>query len=284
MIGSRKARSWLSLLLSGSALLAGCDMVVLRPSGYVAAQQGHLVVMSTLLMLLIIVPVIVLTLVFAWRYRASNTAARYTPDWDHSVQLELLIWAAPLLIIILLGALTWIGTHTLDPYRPLTRIDAVAAPSWRDRTFGRRSRRPRLEMAVHLSRPGHRGRQRVGGAGGRADPLQDHGVVRDELVFHSGSGRSDLCDAEHGDQVTRGYQPAGRVRGLFRQLQRRRLLRHALQVPRDEQCRLRPLGAEGKGGGHRTESQTTICNSRSRASASRSAAIRPSRATCSTPS
>ena len=100
-------------------------MVVLRPSCYVATQQGQLVVMSTLLMMLIIVPVIVLTLVFAWRYRASNTAARYTPDWDHSVQLELLIWAAPLLIIILLGALPWIGTHTLDPYRPLTRIDAA---------------------------------------------------------------------------------------------------------------------------------------------------------------
>ena len=124
MIESREARSWLPLSLCGSALLASCDMVVLRPSGYVAAQQSHLVVMSTLLMLLIIVPVIVLTLVFAWRYRASNTAARYTPDWDHSVQLQLLIWAAPLLIIILLGALTWIGTHTLDPYRPLTRIDA----------------------------------------------------------------------------------------------------------------------------------------------------------------
>ena len=70
------------------------------PSGYIAAQQGQLVVISTLLMLLIIVPVIVMTLVFAWRYRASNTAARYTPDWDHSIQLELVIWAAPLLIII----------------------------------------------------------------------------------------------------------------------------------------------------------------------------------------
>ena len=99
-------------------------MVVLRPSGYVAAQQSHVIVMSTLLMLLIIVPVIAMTLLFAWRYRESNIAARYTPEWDHSVQLELLIWAAPLLIIILLGALTWIGTHTLDPYRPLTRIDA----------------------------------------------------------------------------------------------------------------------------------------------------------------
>ena len=125
MTGSRKARSWLSLLLSGSALLAGCEMVVLQPSGHIAAQQANLLLISTMLMLLIIVPVIVLTLVFAWRYRASNTDAPYTPDWDHSIQLELLIWSVPLLIIIALGALTWIGTHTLDPYRPL---DVRSAP------------------------------------------------------------------------------------------------------------------------------------------------------------
>ena len=81
-------------------------------------------VVSTLLMLLIVVPVIILTLVFAWRYRASNAEARYEPDWDHSTSLELLIWGAPLLIIIALGLLTWIGTHTLDPYRPLRRVDA----------------------------------------------------------------------------------------------------------------------------------------------------------------
>jgi cytochrome o ubiquinol oxidase subunit II len=68
--------------------------------------------------------VIVLTLVFAWRYRASNTKATYTPDWDHSTQLELAIWAAPLLIIIALGAITWVSTHKLDPYRPIERIAA----------------------------------------------------------------------------------------------------------------------------------------------------------------
>ena len=123
MVSSRAIGYLLASSLS-CTMLAGCDMVLLRPSGDVAAQQGHLVVLSTLLMLLIVVPVIVLTLVFAWRYRASNTAARYTPEWDHSIQLELLIWSAPLLIIIGLGALTWIGTHTLDPYRPLTRIDS----------------------------------------------------------------------------------------------------------------------------------------------------------------
>ena len=124
MVPSRAIGFLLPLAVSCTSLLAGCDMVVLRPSGYVATQQGQLVVISTLLMLIIIVPVIVLTLVFAWHYRASNTAAAYAPDWDHSIQLELVIWAGPLLIIIALGALTWIGTHTLDPYRALTRIDA----------------------------------------------------------------------------------------------------------------------------------------------------------------
>ncbi|MDE3012292.1 MAG: ubiquinol oxidase subunit II [Pseudomonadota bacterium] len=111
-------------VLASAALLGGCKMVVLDPAGDIAVQQAHLVVVSTLLMLLIIVPVIALTLLFAWRYRASNTDARYEPDWDHSTSLELIIWGAPLLIIIALGLLTWIGTHTLDPYRPLRRIDA----------------------------------------------------------------------------------------------------------------------------------------------------------------
>jgi cytochrome o ubiquinol oxidase subunit 2 len=106
-----------------SLLLTGCDTVVMNPSGDIAAQQAQLIVTSTVLMLLIIVPVIVLTLLFAWRYRQSNTEAPYSPDWDHSTRLELVIWGAPLLIIIALGAITWISTHKLDPWRPLERID-----------------------------------------------------------------------------------------------------------------------------------------------------------------
>ena len=111
------------LLLAPLLWLAGCDTVVLNPSGDIAAQQAHLVVVSTLLMLLIIVPVMFLICLFAWRYRKSNTAAEYKPDWDHSTKLELLIWGAPLLIIIVLGLITWIYTHLLDPYRPLSRLD-----------------------------------------------------------------------------------------------------------------------------------------------------------------
>ena len=113
------------LLVLPAALLAGCNLVLLHPAGAVAAQQGHLIVVSTILMLLVIVPVMALTVLFAWRYRKSNTEATYTPDWDHSTQLELVIWAAPLLIIIALGAVTWINTHTLDPYRSLRRLDAT---------------------------------------------------------------------------------------------------------------------------------------------------------------
>ena len=103
-------------------VLAGCNTVVLSPPGDVAAQQGRLIVVATLLMLLVIVPVLFLTFFFAWRYRASNTRATYKPDWDHSTQLELAIWGVPLLIVIALGAVTWIATHLLDPYRPLARI------------------------------------------------------------------------------------------------------------------------------------------------------------------
>ena len=113
-------------MLASAALLAGCNLVVLNPAGDIAAQQGKLVIIATVLMLLIIVPVIFLTLLFAWRYRQNSKHAEeeYAPDWNHSTKLELVIWSVPLMIIIALGALTWITTHKLDPYRPLDRISA----------------------------------------------------------------------------------------------------------------------------------------------------------------
>ncbi|MDQ1192979.1 cytochrome o ubiquinol oxidase subunit 2 [Brevundimonas vesicularis] len=123
-IGSALRRLRLLLLAPVVALLSACNLVVLNPAGDVASQQGDLLMISTLLMLIIIVPVMGLIVFFAWKYRASNKEAEadYRPDWDHSTSLELVIWAAPLMIIICLGALTWAGTHLLDPYRPIDRI------------------------------------------------------------------------------------------------------------------------------------------------------------------
>jgi cytochrome o ubiquinol oxidase subunit 2 len=70
--------------------------------------------------------VIFFTLLFARRYRkgSARAEAEYDPEWDHSTRLELLIWGVPLLLIIILGLITWISTHKLDPYRPLDRLDA----------------------------------------------------------------------------------------------------------------------------------------------------------------
>ncbi|MDP1027316.1 ubiquinol oxidase subunit II [Sphingomonas sp. KR1UV-12] len=105
-------------------LLAGCQHAVLNPAGDVALQQRNLIYASTALMLLIIVPVMMLIVLFAWRYRKGNRQATYDPHFDHSTSLELVIWSAPLLIIIALGALTWSSTHLLDPFRPLGRVAA----------------------------------------------------------------------------------------------------------------------------------------------------------------
>ena len=103
-------------------LLGGCDMVVMNPTGDIAVQQRNLILFSVAVMLLIIVPVMVLTVLFAYRYRRGNPNKTYDPSFDHSTTLELVIWSCPLLIIIALSAVTWTSTHLLDPFRPLERL------------------------------------------------------------------------------------------------------------------------------------------------------------------
>ena len=112
-------------------LCAACDRAVLNPAGDVARQQRNIIYISTGLMLLIIIPVLILIVVFAWRYRKGG-GGTYDPNFDHSTSLELVIWSAPLLIIIALGALTWSSTHLLDPFRPLDPVvvgPEAAAPT-----------------------------------------------------------------------------------------------------------------------------------------------------------
>ncbi|CAI8861407.1 cytochrome bo3 ubiquinol oxidase subunit 2 [Pseudomonas sp. IT-P253] len=107
------------LPLLGTLLLGGCNMTLLDPTGQVGLDERNLIITATLLMLLVVVPVIVMTFLFAWKYRASNTSATYTPKWSHSTKIEVAVWAVPILIIIALGYVTYKSTHALDPYRPL---------------------------------------------------------------------------------------------------------------------------------------------------------------------
>jgi cytochrome o ubiquinol oxidase subunit II len=98
--------------------LAGCGGV-LDPRGPVGESIRLILVDSVAIMLVIVVPVILATIGFAWWFRASNTRAQYWPDWTFSGHLELIVWAIPALVVTFLGGIAWFGSHALDPFRPL---------------------------------------------------------------------------------------------------------------------------------------------------------------------
>lgn len=111
----------LSIVTLGSiALLTACNTpMILDPKGMIAAHEKQLMIDALLLMLTIVVPVIILTLLIARKYRASNTKAKYSPNWAHGTALEAGWWILPIIIISVLGTMTWRTTHELDPYKPL---------------------------------------------------------------------------------------------------------------------------------------------------------------------
>src|SRR5271168_4290899 len=109
--------NWLMnvLLLGSASLLGGCDTVVLDPQGSVGIAERTILIDSLAIMLAIVLPTIAATLGFAWWFRASNKRAIYLPDFEYSGRLELIVWSIPLLTVILLSGVAWIGSHQLDP-------------------------------------------------------------------------------------------------------------------------------------------------------------------------
>ena len=100
-------------------LLAGCNRGILDPVGPVAAQEKQLLINSTAIMLAIIIPTMIATVVVAWWFRRGNAKATYRPDWEYSGAIEMVVWGIPLLTIMLLGGIAWIGSHNLEPSKPL---------------------------------------------------------------------------------------------------------------------------------------------------------------------
>ena len=92
---------------------------ILDPQGPVAAGERLMLVNATVIMLAVIVPVIVMTIAFAWWFREGNRHATRRPDWEYSGPVEIVVWAIPLLVILFLGGIAWIGSHDLAPRRPL---------------------------------------------------------------------------------------------------------------------------------------------------------------------
>jgi cytochrome o ubiquinol oxidase subunit 2 len=120
-------------VLCAAVLVASCRPAgVLDPQGPIAATELLLLLNATAIMLVVVVPVTVATLAFAWWYRSSNARASRSPDESYEGRIEFVVWSIPALIVILLGGVIWIGSHQLDPRAPIPgkadplRVDVVA--------------------------------------------------------------------------------------------------------------------------------------------------------------
>lgn len=94
-------------------------IAVLNPKGLIAFKERNLLVIATLLMLIVVIPVFILASIFAWKYRASNTKAKYSPNWDYNLVAESIWWGIPCAIILVLSIMTWKSSRELDPFKPL---------------------------------------------------------------------------------------------------------------------------------------------------------------------
>ena len=109
----------LAVVLTGAAMLGGCNEGVLDPKGPIAIANRQILLNSLGIMLAIVVPVIVATLGVAFWFRASNVRARYRPDFEYSGRLEMLVWSIPAMTVFLVGGVAWVGSHDVSPRKPI---------------------------------------------------------------------------------------------------------------------------------------------------------------------
>ena len=109
----------LAAVLIGAAALGGCSEGVLDPKGPIAAAERQILFNSLGIMLAIVIPTILAILGVAWWFRASNTRARYLPDFEYSGRIEMLVWSIPAMTVLLVGGVAWVGSHDLDPLKPI---------------------------------------------------------------------------------------------------------------------------------------------------------------------
>jgi cytochrome o ubiquinol oxidase subunit 2 len=107
------------IVLTCATVLGGCDGGVLDPKGPIAVAERQIMFNATGIMLAIVIPVMLATLGVAFWFRASNEHARYRPDFRYSGRIEMLVWSIPLMTVLLVGTVAWIGAYDLDPPKPI---------------------------------------------------------------------------------------------------------------------------------------------------------------------
>ena len=186
--------------LAVGLMLSGCSTAVLNPAGPIGGADRTILLDSMAIMLVIVIPTILCGWGFAWWFRASNTRAQRLPNFAYSGSVELVVWSIPLLTILLLGGVIWIGSHELDPADPIPSPNKavevqVVSLDWKWLFIY-----PDQGVAVGES-PGHSSRN--------AGPLHADLGQRDEFLLHPAPGLDDLHHERHG----RSVEPEGRHAG-----------------------------------------------------------------------
>ena len=171
-------------------------------------------------MLAIVIPTILATLGVAFWFRSSNKRARYLPNFDYSGRLEMLVWSIPAMTVLLVGGVAWVGSHDLDPRKPIASTVETGQGS---------GRLARLEMAVHLPRPGHRERQSTDHPRRHAGQLRADLLGRDEQLLRAAARQPDLHHGGNGDAPSPAGGPSWNLPGTVGPVQRRWFCRYALQ-------------------------------------------------------
>src|SRR5262245_29067936 len=105
----------LALVVIGAATLGGCNEGVLNPKGPIASAERLILFNATGIMLAIVIPTMVATLAVAFWFRSSNSRATYLPEFNYSGRLEMLVWSIPIMTVLLVGGVAWVGYYDLDP-------------------------------------------------------------------------------------------------------------------------------------------------------------------------
>ncbi len=107
------------VVLISAAMLSVCTEGVLDPKGPIASAERLILFNSTGIMLAIVIPTMLATLAVAFWFRSSNSRATYLPDFNYSGRLEMLVWSIPIMTVLLVGGVAWVGSYDLDPPRPI---------------------------------------------------------------------------------------------------------------------------------------------------------------------
>ena len=171
-------------------------------------------------MLAIVIPTILATLGVAFWFRASNKRARYLPDFEYSGRLEMLVWSIPAMTVLLVGGVAWVGSHDLDPRKPIAstvkpvRVQVVSL-DWK--------------WLFIYPEQGDRERQSTDHPGRHAGQLRADLLGRDEQLLRAAARQPDLHHGRNGDAPSPAGRPSWNLPRDCRPIQRRRFFRHALR-------------------------------------------------------